>query len=274
MTVGMLANSPPTHAQTGDQVVPAQERDGDTDQQPQPTPRIDTRIAPAPPDVVLSQTVSTHGHPEAEGEEKDGATNPSETFNPFTWGPITAFTCALLLLTGLQWRTSSDATQAAHKANNLGAISQLPWIAPTGDVHVGFLEESIPSVGTPVPYRIDFRNTGLTPATNVVIRSAWAISGWDAPMPDKLPDDTPTHTVGAIGPGVTHRQFFTAPTPLDSAARRAVFEIGSGRMTIYGIVEFSDILNPQNRRFTQFCLLRVGPAGPWSVSGPYNNYSN
>lgn len=182
---------------------------------------------------------------------------------------VAAFTFGLLIASYYQWVAMGRNLKHSRRAMHL---DQRPWIVPTGDVHIGFVNGEIPT-HFPIPIRIDLKNTGKTPALDLTIMMDYSISGWNDPPADKRsykPDER--WTIEAIGPGLVHNHWISTKEPLAPEAHEAVFVDQTSRLVICGRIEYRDQHHLAKPYVTQFCLWQVGsPGGPFAVAGPYNN---
>ncbi|HEY8094895.1 MAG TPA: hypothetical protein VIE65_02220 [Methylobacter sp.] len=112
---------------------------------------------------------------------------------------------------------------------------------------------------TPHPLVIAaFKNSGQTPAYNVIVWVSCHIDAYPLGKKHERPTDESSASRGHVGPGAT----FQIPTPLSenmTASKTATIKAGVEAIYYYGEVTYIDAFD--EARFTRFCFIYGGDAG-------------
>ena len=183
------------------------------------------------------------------------------------WATIAA---VLLTFAGivLIWRTLIHTRHAAEAARNMvteGAKTTIAAIEATNAaVNANFIARetserqlrayvTIEAIQThpgddPMSYRLEWKNTGQTPATDVL-----TYTNWESRI-DALPDDFPypkasINDAAALGPGQhVHAWPIFIPGETIERVRRGIL-----RLYVWGAAEYNDTFKDTSRRRTEFC---------------------
>jgi hypothetical protein len=187
-----------------------------------------------------------------------------------------------------QWQAIAASVNEARASlvHNREALrlEQRPWVVATGGGKLDYAIREMIGEGTPtemlddarvkgeVPFQINLKNSGKTPALDLTIRLEWQSSKGTDEMPERPKysgERSDKFTIGAIGPDIVHEHrgtFRDFPREVRQAIKMA------SRFTICGLIEYRGPM-PSPSYTTKFCLLWQGREGPFVVSGPYNDCS-
>jgi hypothetical protein len=189
---------------------------------------------------------------------------------------VLLFTGGLWLTSIWQWKAIKQQTEItkriAEEGREVFRLEQRPWLVPTGDAQLGMRNGTIPD-GPMIPMRFTLKNTGNTPALQIIIRWIYDIKDWHEPMPNDELSSNRTIPLGAVGPDVAH-QIPLDVGPFREPTRPQVLD-GTYRLTIRGHIEYRGHIKTSEPYMTKFCLvwfpLTLTAEARFVLAGPYND---
>jgi hypothetical protein len=199
-----------------------------------------------------------------------------------SWGwwfdsPITVFTFFLVLVGAIQayWlqrtvKVSEAAARAAGKSAD-AVVSQLrayisifqndiSGATPLGELNIQTILPLI--AGTRPCSRVKYKNTGQTPAFDLVVNGNVSLTEWPLD-PAKLPPIQTGHggSKETLGPGMERTKIDITPPEIPPLTQDDIVGLTSGRLAIfvYGEMLYRDAFNIP--RFTRYRLFTGGPTG-------------